>query len=54
MKLYKVQLGGVDHYMRLSDDDARRYNAVEVGSATKAAPTPQNKEADKPQNKSAK
>lgn len=41
MKEYTVTIGGVDHTMQLSDEDAKRMDAKPV--STKAADAPANK-----------
>lgn len=46
MKEYTVNIGGLDHTVLLTDEDAKRLGAkaVEtVKTATKVAPAPQNK-----------
>lgn len=41
---YTVTIGGVEHSMLLSDEDAKRLgDAAKKGAPTKEAPTPKNK-----------
>lgn len=43
MKEYTVTIGGVEHTMLLSDDDAKRYGDAAQPVKEKAAPAPKNK-----------
>lgn len=49
MKEYTVVIGGLEHTVQLSDEDAKARGAVEV--QRKSAPKPANKQADKPADK---
>lgn len=43
MKEYKVVIGGVEHTMQLSDEDAKRYGDDATPVGTKQASAPANK-----------
>lgn len=43
MQEYTVSIGGIDHTMQLSEEDAERMNATAVVIVTKEAARPTNK-----------
>lgn len=43
MKLYTVTIGGVEHTVQLSDEDAKRYGDAATPVSTKEAEAPKNK-----------
>ena len=49
MKEYTVNIGGLDHTLLLSEEDAKRLDAKPV--QTKAAPAPKNKAVATPKSK---
>lgn len=46
MKEYTVNIGGLEHTMLLSDEDAKRMDAQPVGTKAAAAPSNKSRSAD--------